>query len=88
MQVQITDFINVYYYTSLLLTSAPHTPNQDLNHICGHNLPMIRFYDNDMLLYCILSFNIFITLADKTCKLPEDGVRTPKAVRVILILIL
>jgi len=29
-----------------------------------------------------------MTFADKTCKLPEDGVRTPKHVGVILILVL
>jgi len=28
----------------------------ELNYICGHILPMIRFYHNDMLLGCILSF--------------------------------
>jgi hypothetical protein len=30
---------------------------------------------------------VVITVADETCKLPEDGVRAPKHVRVILILI-
>jgi len=53
-----------------------------------HNLPTIRFYHNDILMYCILLFQQFITLADKTCKLREDGVRTPKHVGIILILIL
>ena len=46
------------------------------------------FYHNDILVYCILSIQQFITLADKTCKLPEDGVRAPKHVRVFAILIL
>jgi len=49
---------------------------------------VIRFYHNYVLLYCILSIQYFITLADKTCKIPKDGVRTPKHVVVILILIL
>ena len=29
-----------------------HAPIQDLNFIRGHILPTIRFYLNDMLLYC------------------------------------
>ena len=31
------------------------TTNQDLNYICGHILPTITFYHNDILLCCILS---------------------------------
>jgi hypothetical protein len=37
---------------------------------------------------CILSIQELIILANKTCNLPEDGVKTPKHVVVILILIL
>jgi hypothetical protein len=37
-----------------------------------------RFYHNDTLLYYILS-----TLDNTNCKLPEDGVLTPKHVGVI-----
>jgi len=36
------------------------------------------FHHNNTLLYCILSFQQFITSANTTCKLPEDGVLTPK----------
>jgi hypothetical protein len=44
-----------YNWNSLLLTSAPHTPNQHLNYICGHILPTVGFYHNNILLYIILS---------------------------------
>jgi len=56
-------------------------------HMWPH-LPTIRLYHNDIVLYCILSIQQSITLADKTCELPHDGVRTPKYVAVIWILIL
>ena len=42
-----------------------------------------RFYHNNLLLYRILSFYEFITLANTTCKLPEDGVLIQKYVEVI-----
>jgi len=35
-----------------------------------------------------MNYCIDKTLANKTCKLPEDGVRTPKRIGVILIFIL
>jgi hypothetical protein len=70
---------------SLLLTSAPHTHNYDVNDICGHILPIIKF---TITAYCYIVFYQFITLANKTCKIPEDSVRTLKHVGVILILIL
>jgi len=37
-----------------------------------------RFYHNNTLLYFISSFQQFITLANTTFKLPEDGVLTAK----------
>jgi len=38
---------------------------------------------------CVVRWSgVNITLADTTCKLPEDGILTPKHVGVILILIL
>jgi len=39
------------------------------------------------VLYSILSFKSFITLANTTCKFPEDGVLAPKHVAVILIIL-
>jgi hypothetical protein len=42
-----------------------------------------RFHHNNAVLCCILSFQLFITLANTTCKLPVDGVLTPKHVGVI-----
>jgi len=33
-----------------------HTPKQDLNRICGHILPTIRFYRKELLLYLIVLF--------------------------------
>jgi hypothetical protein len=51
-------------------------------------VPSVRFNNNGILLCCILSFQLFGTLAGTNCKLSEDGVKTPKCVGVILTLIL
>ena len=62
-----TENINILI---ICMNSAPHThtphttytPNQEL-----HTQPHLpRFYDNDKLIYCILSFQQFITLANTT----------------------
>jgi len=39
-------------------------------------------------LYCILSVQYLITLADAAIKLPEDGVRTLKHVGIVSILLI
>ena len=62
-----------------------HTTNQDLNYTCGHILPTIIFYHNDLLMYLILLFQYLITLANTTYKLPEDGARVPKHFGAIII---
>jgi hypothetical protein len=41
-------------------TAHTHTRNQDLNYICGHILPTITFYHNDILLYYILFISSII----------------------------
>ena len=61
------DIISLVLFVRFLLTSTPHTPNQDLNQIRGHILPRIRFYHNDKLLYCFyilltVHLNIFILI--------------------------
>ena len=52
----IPGYVYVVYWSgvgSLLLTNTPHTHNQEL-HMQSH---LLRFYHNNTLLYCILSFH-------------------------------
>lgn len=56
-----------------------------MNYICGQILPAIRFYHNDLMLYLIVLFTLFTTLANTTYRLPEDGAKAPKLLGVIVI---
>ena len=49
-------------------------------------LKLLRHVDTPSSGSCQLNFIKFITLANTTCKLPEDGILTPQHVGVILIL--
>ena len=55
------------------LNSVCLSQTREFTCLCSLNMRshLPRFYHNDTLLYCILSF---ISLADTTCKLPEEGV--------------
>jgi len=66
---------------------------QGANKLCQLKLCTIKMikYNTAICRYgkiVFLSFQYFIPSADTTCKLPEDGVSTPKHVGAILILIL